>query len=376
MNVVNKFKLRLYFFYIRYMQNFKFLMFVFHLTVVECDLFKIRLYISNRYNKILRINACKLSCNKSRLIKTDQRGILMDKENVKQDFVQIVTADGTQENANSKREEKIVSKLPIVFIHLNNSDYLKYSLGQSKKSNPESTVYLIGDSSNNCYDFVEHHSLSEYSNAADDFAKIYKHYSSNAIKFELYCFQRWFVLKEFLISNKLEKCLYLDSDVMLYVDVTEEQVKFEQYDFTLCHMSSGGTFFLNRIDALESFCQFLMDVYKKKDRYNYDKMVAHFMVRRKNSLRGGVCDMTAFELYNFSHLGVAGEMIQIIDGSVYDSNINRPYPGFEMSNEIKKITWKNDLPYGTHVRTGCEVKFNTLHFQGKAKSLMKQFYTQ
>ena len=42
-----------------------------------------------------------------------------------------------------------VPQRSIVFIHYNNADYLKYSLAQAKVSNPDSTVYLLGDSSNN-----------------------------------------------------------------------------------------------------------------------------------------------------------------------------------------------------------------------------------
>src|SRR5579871_6221993 len=44
--------------------------------------------------------------------------------------------------------------IPIVFIHQANSEHLKYSLAQAKKSNPDSTVFLLGDDSNNRYSCV------------------------------------------------------------------------------------------------------------------------------------------------------------------------------------------------------------------------------
>ena len=50
---------------------------------------------------------------------------------------------------NSKHDDSTTS-LPIIFIHYNNSDYLKYSLGQARKSNPGSTIYFLGDQSNDC----------------------------------------------------------------------------------------------------------------------------------------------------------------------------------------------------------------------------------
>ena len=67
-----------------------------------------------------------------------------------------------------------------------------------------------------------------------------------------------------MLANKIGRCLYLDSDTMLYTDVTQDSEKFAHFDFTLSHQTSGCTFFLNRVEALAEFCQFLMDVYNKE----------------------------------------------------------------------------------------------------------------
>ena len=266
--------------------------------------------------------------------------------------------------------------MPIVFTHRSNSDYLKYSLAQAKSINPQSTVFLLGDAANNVYDFVEHHFMDDYFGGAVEFGKVYKHYSTHPWDFELICFQRWFALRDFLRAHNIQKCLYLDSDVMLYSDATKEAKKFEHFDFTLSHLISGHTFFLNRIEALDDFCNFCTDVYTRKDSYHYDKMLAHFTARKRNGLKGGVCDMTALQLYSELHFGQVGEVAQILDGSVYDPSIASPLPGFEMENGIKKIVWKNELPYGKHIRTGREIRFNSLHLQGTpSKRLMKEFYT-
>ena len=268
------------------------------------------------------------------------------------------------------------SSLPIVFIHQANSDYLKYALAQAHKSNPQSAICLLGDASTERHEFVEHHSMFDYFNGAARFAEIYKHYSTHPIGFELINFQRWFILREFLIANGLERCLYLDSDTMLYADVTEDSRKFKHYDFTLSHAMIGCTFFLNRLDGLTAFCDFLVDIYAGKDKYAYDRLVAHFTARRMNGLPGGACDMTAFQLYNELHFGEIGEVTQVIDGSVYDPAITSPVPGFEMHNGIKKLTWKDGVPYGTHVRTGEQIRFNSLHLQGHTKHLMGHYYRQ
>jgi hypothetical protein len=268
-----------------------------------------------------------------------------------------------------------MSSLPIVFIHKSNSDHLKYSLTQAHKSNLQSTVFLLGDPSNDVYDFVEHQPMTKYFRGAAEFQKIYKHYSTHGVDFELICFQRWFILREFLVANNLSQCLYLDSDIMLYTDVTGDCKKFDQFDFTLCWNSVGCVFFLNRLKGLDEFCQLLMEIYSHKNNYNYDRMVAHYAVRRKHHLPGGACDMTAFQFYSEVNFGQIGEASHIIDGSVYDPDINMPHPGFEMENGIKKIIWKDRQPYGKHLRTGKEIRFNSLHFNGQAKKLMCQYYT-
>ncbi|HXF74705.1 MAG TPA: hypothetical protein VNN13_01325, partial [Methylomirabilota bacterium] len=216
--------------------------------------------------------------------------------------------------------------LPIVFIHRSASHYLSYTFAQARKSNPASPIYLLGDSSNTGYELVQHCSMFDYFKQAAEFRQVYKHYSTNSFDYELINFQRWFVLREFLIANDLPRCLYLDSDTMLYADVTEEAKKFQHFDFTLSQMMSGCTFFLNRLDALTDFCSFLMDIYSGKAKYYYDKMIAHYTVRKMNRLAGGVCDMTAFQLYHELHFGEIGEVAQIIDGSVYDPAITTPAP--------------------------------------------------
>ena len=304
----------------------------------------------------------------------DQTAILSTASEVQQNSIEVRSTEKAKETL-KVIDDPPMSKLPIIFLHFYNSDYLKYALGQAKHSNPDSTIYLIGDDTNDCYDFVEHHSSSVYFQGANDFSKIYRHLCTCAYTCGLIFYQRWFILKEFLVTKEIEKCLYLDSDTMLYADVTEERKKFEQYDFTLSHMTCGCVFFLNRIEALTDFCQFITDIYTKKERYYYDRMLAQYATFRKNGMMGGANDMTAFDLYRYDHFGEIGEVSQVIDGSVYDPGINVPQPGFEMENGIKKIIWKNGQPYATQLRTGKEIKLNSLHFQGDTKRFMAQYYT-
>jgi hypothetical protein len=265
--------------------------------------------------------------------------------------------------------------VPIVIIHRGNSDQLACSLAQAKHSSPASTIYLLGDDSNHRYPWVEHAHAADYSAGAGRFAAVYQHFSTHPVGFELMCFQRWFMLREFLAARGIARCLYLDSDVLLYADATDEIRKFSAFDFTLCWNTIGCVFFLNQLEGLNSLCEFMMRLYSGRERYLYDRMIAHFAVRQRHRLAGGACDMTALQLYNELNFGRVGEAALVVDGSVYDPNINVAHPGFEMANNIKKVVWDGGKPYGTLVRSGQRVRFNSLHFNGHAKSLMPQFCT-
>jgi len=266
--------------------------------------------------------------------------------------------------------------IPIIFLHRSNSEYLKYTFAQAKAVNPKSDIVLLGDETNNQYPFVEHYFIEDYSESAGQFARIYKHLSTHSLDFELICFQRWFVLRDFMVAHGLRSCLFLDSDTLLYTDVTKDSRRFASFDFTLSHGMSGCTFFLNRVEALTEFCAFLSDTYTNRPGYYFQKMAAHFAVLQRTGRNGGVCDMTAFQLYKDDHFGAIGEVALIVDDSLYDPSITWANPGFEMENGIKKIVMRDGVPYGVLVKSQREIRFNSLQFQGSAtKRLMRAYYT-
>jgi len=267
--------------------------------------------------------------------------------------------------------------LNIIFIHKGNPSFLRYSLRQAKIFNPKAIIHLIGDESNNTYDYTEHHNIQDHDKDAIDFKRYYKHFSTNTYDFELFCFQRWFILKDFLISNKIEKFFHADSDVMVYFDIEEEFKKFKEFDFTLSAGISGHCSFWNNAYSLENFCQFIKNMYTGMDDENYNKMVDHYRTLQSKCLPGGVCDMTAFRLYRLNKHAKIGETTDIINKSTYDDNFNVPMNGrllYEMRYGVKKIKWINTIPYGSVVENKDKIKFNVLHCQGNAKNYISRIY--
>ena len=129
--------------------------------------------------------------------------------------------------------------LPIIFLHVDDSFYLKYSLESAKKYNPDSRIILIGKNITNCPDFVEYHQMTDYDLEAAKFRKVYVHSSTNNENIERFCFERWFILSEFMKKNNISKVFTLDSDVLLFENVTLDANNYSKYLFTLVDKSCG-----------------------------------------------------------------------------------------------------------------------------------------
>lgn len=266
--------------------------------------------------------------------------------------------------------------IPIVLIHSGNPPYLKFSIRKALQKNK---VYLIGDT-NPQIDHKNFTFLDMKDYISDDylkFQKIYKHLSTNNYGFEIFCFLRWFILKDFMLKNEIDVSFYIDSDVMVYVDVNDEYYKFDQYDFTLLHRTAGISSFVTKT-GIDNFCNALISIYSDHNSYNFQKIESHFVIRQKHGLGGGVCDMTLLEFYHYHSdigggPGKVGEMMTIIDGSTYDHNINAQDQYFKF-NGMKEIEMIDGIPYVFSEKLNKKIKFNTLHFNSGAKSLMEKYF--
>jgi len=260
----------------------------------------------------------------------------------------------------------MVVPVPVILINWGCQSHLPSVIEHAQRYNKN--VFLIGDSTNN--HLATHFKISDYSERSSSFAKLYQNLSTNSHTIELFCFQRWFILEEFMALQGIKQCLYIDSDVLLYADAEYEIKNYDYFDFTLTHRCCGSTSFF-KYDGLKKLCSFIMETYSNKSSYDYEKIASHYQIRQKHGLPGGVCDMTLLEFYSYKICGCVGEMMYINRGTTWDHNINESDQGFEMKNGIKNIQFINHLPY---CRIGNEmIRFNSLHLQGPAKSRIGVF---
>ncbi len=257
-----------------------------------------------------------------------------------------------------------MSSLPIIFIHFGNASYLWYAVRQARLFNPDAEIILLGDRSNAQCPFVTRHILIDhFFVGAQQFASVYQHLSTNKLQFELFCFQRWFVLREFMRRENIARCLFMDSDVMLYCHVDKEYEHFASHDMTLSNAETPGNVFVNRRSALDALCEFLTSMYTCQSKLA--------VLRQRFEKTGIISDMTALMDFSSEKIIDIGDTRKIIDGATWDDNVHCP-SGFEIQDGIKKFTWDNDIPYARR-ESGELVQFNSIHLQGVAKKRIAKF---
>lgn len=277
----------------------------------------------------------------------------------------------------------IGAKIPVIFIHYGDQDYLKCALGQARRYNE--SVILISDI-RQTLDGVFWYDISAYRKAANDFEHVYKHLgSSDSYLWGLRCFQRWFILREFLNANAIERCFYCESDVMLYCDVTRKFDDYEGCDLALLDTQSNGLssyqghlYFGSAIyfsqEVLNSFCSYMINFYSK----NFDFLNKIYSLRKIKE--HSICDMTMTTHFvaDFREKYVIKMLTDIINNEQFDHNMHGSENDvYEMCNLngsiVKKIQWKGGKPYCFNKKLQKFIGFCGLHFQGETKMFMPSF---
>lgn len=261
-------------------------------------------------------------------------------------------------------------KIALICVHNGNDYYLDYALRQAHLFNRDADIYLLGNESSKDCKYAQHVLNANYFDSANAFEKVYQHMSSNLYGYELFCFQRWFIIKDFITEKKIDYFLCLDSDTLLYCNVSEVFNQYTDYDFTTCRRKNP-CFTLFHRETLEKFCSLLTEMYTNdkylnqlKDSYQNDFILA--------KRAGGVCDMTGIDYYREYISNNIKELTEIDNGKSFDGNLNAD-DGYEMESGKKKIYWKDNKPYGKRADTGNLVELQGLHFQGPAKFKMHKY---
>lgn len=260
---------------------------------------------------------------------------------------------------------------PIVVLHRGSAYYLPYCLAQARYSNPNAPIYLLGDLSNQDPPAgVTHYLVDAFSDEADQFSRNYVHLSSRPEAYERFCIERWFVLLAFMRRHNLTTCVHLDSDVLLYDDLSRTDDwtggNVLQYVHWIPHV-----LYVNSQTALEQFCQYITEQYTNPTRLQVlrDRYEGYLAGREPNLI--GISDMTLLEMYQKEYDDRTTNLLKQREftNAVHEDNVSA-VSGFRPDRWGlgKQIVWRNGLPHGYY--NDRLIRFQSLHCQGYAKARM------
>jgi hypothetical protein len=277
--------------------------------------------------------------------------------------------------------------IPIVFIHQHYSFYLEYTLRQAAHSNPDSPIHLLGDEENNRFPFLIHHNIKNFLNEETAYFKsVYHHQSPNQYEYELFCFIRWYLVKELMRREGYHQVFVADSDVMIYSDITgymnqtgmsKKSAAFNiGVDYQWVRSASGHSSFWTW-EGINEFCELQAKLYTDPrfmvfmDQIRSEKII-------KND-RAGISDMTALYVFYEKEQSKIRNLSECRNNSAFDHNIamatNYNLDEYDFGLGRKKIVIKNGHPIAYNVLLNKEISLHTLHFQGNSKNIIHRYFT-
>lgn len=269
----------------------------------------------------------------------------------------------------------------IVIIHTGFAKYLFYALKKIKETNKNANVFLISNK--------EYKEYSKYSHFVDinkviknesiDFQNKYIHLGKSNPNYEMFCMQRWIILKDFMKEYKLNECMHIDSDILIFSDLDEALKPFFKYDISLAH-KLALTMHIKDIKILEDFSKYLLFKYTDEKEINKLKDMYYNTNRVNDGVAGSISDMDiSREFFSNYHLPI-GNLSEIENDSIFDSAIIYGSPNFEMMKkdkyEMKKIFFEDGIPFCNYNNGDInkKIRFHSLHFIVWSKLYIKTLY--
>ena len=261
---------------------------------------------------------------------------------------------------------------PIFCVHGGNRFYLPYIIAQVKDSNPNTPFYFLSDRSTAYYRGIEHVCYEDYFSKAREFEKVYKHHYLDGTRYttELFCFQRWLILDEFVHKMGFERGFIIDSDVMVYANVERLKALYKDFDMSIMYLneesSHGGSCFFNKASILGKLSDVIFDM------YTAEKSTHLLQDLFSKKTIGGVTDMDALHIFKkrYSNLITTGSIP--INNLAQDSGILQD-DRYEQEGDRSKVFWKNKTPFFKNLSDGAFVEMAIIHLQGHSKNTIQKY---
>jgi hypothetical protein len=252
----------------------------------------------------------------------------------------------------------------ILFCHTGAQQWMYACVLQAVHMANGSDVIVIGDNDNKDLIDVKHFMLSDFKNSAlwKNFVEVYFHMSPNPILYEVFCWERWFIIYEFCRQKNISEFMCIDSDLLIYSNPNNFNIdKFIKNGF------AGNAFmlFVKNVEELERFLEWSISLYKDKR-----KAIEIATFIKKNNINYPVLsDMVGImRFHKENQINYAGLFYE----NSIDTNISGRghFKGIDEyvrdSDGLRKIVWENKSPFYERINVGLE-RVNAIHFQGPSK---------
>ena len=266
-----------------------------------------------------------------------------------------------------------VMSVPIIYIQDSDKSYLPYVLWQARATNPKSDIIIITSPCAFYYrrDF-QFFDINHFIKSFLEFSRWFVNFSTNDKSFEIKCFSRWFILHDFLHAQGIQRCVHLDSDVLVYSDLSRLADELSNYWMTTVEIS-GHTNFINNRSFFDDWIAGIVKTYQDpdRDRNLRQKVEEYYQVRGEV---GGISDMTFHTENRLAHPDRVIDLQHVRpDQTVFDVTLDHPMGMKLNAHGVKDLVWKDGIPFGTLNEEGGQVRFHTLHFQGTKKSMIPRY---
>lgn len=222
--------------------------------------------------------------------------------------------------------------------------------------------------------------LSDYKIASDRISRKYIHMNSNPVQFELPCFLRWFIIREFIEKNNINNFMVSDWDVLYACDLKAEQEKYRDYDFTFTGSNAGSSMW-NGLNGIKYYTDIMEQTYSEPESGVYKNMASIWEQMNKSHSNGGICDMTFLDwMKRYSSL----KMVDVsLTEPAFDAGLNgldgwqsaKSTADWKIERDFKDIKFRNKEIYCYHTGRQREVRLNSIHCWGK-KNGIEEYYKQ
>ena len=250
--------------------------------------------------------------------------------------------------------------------------YLVAAILQARSVSHDEPIVLLSDQPENPIPLPIRHniviaSISDYRERADLFSAKFRFEGRNSFAYELWNFQRWFVIEEYARLNKVEApLLHLDSDAFLYV-APSTVFRTVTAPLTVCDTSGPQFVFLKNHHSLSEYTSFIDQHFSSDAGY---QRLRNYVADSQDPGVPHVSDMVTLGLFGEEH-----DVEDIGSPSRSDfqfcENIGSSQ-GLRLGPTGKKIRKRKGIPHFIR-HSGDLIPAGGVHLQGGNKDLWPLF---